>query len=146
MFRPAAKLVAVVLVPVACVNLWFGSNFGILVTELQPMKISAAEALWETRSRRRSRSSRSAGSRRATRRRASLSQIPGLLSFLSTGSFDGKVVGPEPSSTAVRADVRPRHYVPPVEAIYWSMRGMAYLGSAVALVAVIGAFLYWRRG
>ena len=39
----------------------------------------------------------------------------------------------------------PGNYVPPVEAIYWSMRGMAYLGSAVALVAVIGAFLYWRR-
>ena len=47
-FRPAAKLSLIVLVPVACVNLWFGSNFGILVTELQPMKISAAEALWET--------------------------------------------------------------------------------------------------
>ena len=29
-------------------NLWFGSHFGILVTSLQPMKISAAEAQWKT--------------------------------------------------------------------------------------------------
>src|SRR4029077_3224498 len=37
------------------------------------------------------------------------------------------------------------NYKPPVEAIYWSMRGMAYAGSAVARVAVGGASLYWRR-
>ena len=48
LFRPAAKLALIVLVPVACINLWFGSHFGILVTELQPMKISAAEAQWDT--------------------------------------------------------------------------------------------------
>jgi cytochrome d ubiquinol oxidase subunit I len=37
------------------------------------------------------------------------------------------------------------NYEPPVEAIYWSMRGMAYAGSFVALVAVVGAFLAWKR-
>ena len=35
-------------------------------------------------------------------------------------------------------------YLPPVRTIYWSMRGMAYAGSFVALVAIVGAFLYWR--
>src|SRR6478752_3717488 len=48
LFRPAAKVALIVLVPVSCFNMWFGSHFGILVTELQPMKISAAEALWDT--------------------------------------------------------------------------------------------------
>ena len=47
LFRPAAKVALIVLVPVACFNMWFGSHFGILVTELQPMKISAAEAQWK---------------------------------------------------------------------------------------------------
>ena len=46
-FRPAAKVALIVLVPVSCINLWFGSHFGILVTSLQPMKISAAEAQWD---------------------------------------------------------------------------------------------------
>ena len=43
-FRPAAKVALIFLVPVACFNLGFGSHFGILVTRLQPMKISASEA------------------------------------------------------------------------------------------------------
>src|SRR5206468_553665 len=47
-FLPATKVALIVLVPASCLNLWFGSHFGILVTELQPMKISAAEALWNT--------------------------------------------------------------------------------------------------
>ena len=70
-------------------------------------------ALGHRASRRRSRSSRSAASRRATRRRASLSTIPGLLSFLATGSFNGKVVGPEPAQQAVRAAYGPGNYIPP---------------------------------
>src|SRR5690349_8630420 len=33
-FLPATKVALIVLVPAACVNLWFGSHFGILVTKL----------------------------------------------------------------------------------------------------------------
>ncbi len=47
-FRPAAKLALIVLVPIASLNLMFGSAFGILVTDLQPMKIAASEAQWDT--------------------------------------------------------------------------------------------------
>ncbi len=39
----------------------------------------------------------------------------------------------------------PGNYMPDVEVIYWSMRAMAYGGSFVALMAVVGAFLYRRR-
>jgi cytochrome d ubiquinol oxidase subunit I len=35
-FRPAAKVALIVLVPVSCVNLWFGSHFGILVRSSSP--------------------------------------------------------------------------------------------------------------
>src|SRR5205814_1681891 len=48
LFRRAAKLALIVLLPVAAVNLWFGSHFGIYTTKHQPMKISATEALWDT--------------------------------------------------------------------------------------------------
>ena len=37
------------------------------------------------------------------------------------------------------------NYMPPVRTIYWSMRGMVYAGSLVALVALVGAFLLWKR-
>ena len=36
-------------------------------------------------------------------------------------------------------------YLPPVEAIYWSMRGMAYAARSSRCVAVVGAFLLWKR-
>ena len=38
----------------------------------------------------------------------------------------------------------PGDYIPPVEAAYWGMRIMAYLGTLVFLVAAVGAFLMWR--
>ena len=46
--QAGAKLALIVLVPVSAFNLWFGSHFGILVTEQQPMKIAATEAQWDT--------------------------------------------------------------------------------------------------
>src|SRR5262249_17088575 len=71
--------------------------------------------------------------------------IPGMLSFLATGSFKSEVVGLTELNQQEQQQFGPGNYIPPVEAIYWSMRGMAYAGSLVALVAVIGAYLYWRR-
>ena len=125
-FRAAAKVALIVLVPVSCVNLWFGSHFGILVTELQPMKISAAEALWKTQQPARL---LAVPDRRlhASDPTPSFSiEIPGLLSYLSTGSFNGKVVGLDELNKQYEAMYGPGNYEPPVEAIYWSMRVMAY--------------------
>jgi cytochrome d ubiquinol oxidase subunit I len=144
-FLPAAKVALIVLVPVSCFNLWFGSNFGILVTELQPMKISAAEALWNTQQPASFSLFQVGGFTESNETPSFSIEVPGLLSFLSTGSFHGKVVGLNELNKQYEQLYGPGNYMPPVEAIYWSMRGMAYAGSLVALVAVVGAFLYWRR-
>jgi cytochrome bd ubiquinol oxidase subunit I len=144
-FLPAVKVALIVLVPAACVNLWFGSHFGILVTKLQPMKISAAEALWNTQQPA-SFSLFQIGGFTQSDETASFSiSVPDLLSFLSTGSFNGKVVGLNQLNQQYERMYGRGNYEPPVRAIYWSMRGMAYAGSLVALVAVVGAYLYWRR-
>ena len=92
-FMPAAKLALIVLVPVACFNMWFGSHFGILVTELQPMKISGAEALWETEQPASFSLFQIGGFTKEDQTPSFSIEIPGLLSYLSTGWFDGKVVG-----------------------------------------------------
>src|SRR5215831_14757342 len=135
LMMPAAKLALIVLVPVACFNLWFGSHFGIYVTEFQPMKISAAEALWET-AQPASFSLFQIGGFTASDPTPKFSiEIPGLLSFLSTGSFHGTVVGLNELNQQEVEQFGPGNYKPPVAAIYWSMRGMAYAGSIVALVA-----------
>jgi cytochrome bd ubiquinol oxidase subunit I len=68
-----------------------------------------------------------------------------LLSYLSTGSFSGQVQGLNELNKEYVAMYGRGNYEPPVRAIYWSMRGMAYAGSFVALVAILGAVLMWKR-
>jgi cytochrome bd ubiquinol oxidase subunit I len=70
--------------------------------------------------------------------------VPKLLSFLATGSFNGKVEGLNQLQKDEQRQYGRGNYIPPVELVYWSMRVMAYLGTLVFLVAGIGAFLYWR--
>jgi cytochrome bd ubiquinol oxidase subunit I len=145
-FKRAAKLALIVLVPVAFVNLWFGSHFGILVTKLQPMKISAAEALWDTCSGHCSFSAFQIGGFTKQDPTPSFSiEIPDVLSYISTGSLSGEVKGLSQLNAQYVKAYGPGNYEPPVEAIYWSMRVMAYAGVFVALVALLGAFLYWKR-
>jgi cytochrome bd ubiquinol oxidase subunit I len=144
-FRPAAKVALIVLVPVSCANLWFGSHFGILVTNLQPMKISASEAQWKDCTRCAFSLFQIGGFKESDESPTFSIEIPGMLSYLATGSFNGKVTGLTELNDQYRATYGPGNYEPPVEAIYWSMRGMAYSGSLVALVAIIGAFLFWKR-
>jgi cytochrome d ubiquinol oxidase subunit I len=144
-FKRAAKLALIVLVPVSCMNLWFGSHFGILVTELQPMKISAAEAQWETCTYCSFSLFQVGGFTEQDETPRFSIQIPDLLSYLSTGSLGGKVQGLNELNAQYVATYGKGSYLPPIEAIYWSMRGMAYAGSLVALVALLGAFLYWKR-
>jgi cytochrome d ubiquinol oxidase subunit I len=144
-FRPAAKVALIVLVPVACVNMWFGSHFGILVTSLQPMKISAAEAQWSDCQKCAFSLFQIGGFTESDETPSFSIEVPGLLSYLSTGSFNGKVTGLTELNNQYVARYGRGSYEPPIEAIYWSMRGMAYAGSLVALVSVLGAFLMWKR-
>jgi cytochrome d ubiquinol oxidase subunit I len=145
LFRRAAKLALIVLVPVSAFNLWLGSHLGIVVTEYQPMKIAATEALWDTE-KPASFSLFQIGGFTVDDETPSFSiEIPRLLSFLADGSFSGGVQGINPlQSEYERRFGRNESYIPPVRTAYWSMRVMAYLGSLVFLVAALGAFLYWR--
>jgi cytochrome bd ubiquinol oxidase subunit I len=144
-FRPAAKVALIVLLPVSCINLWYGSHFGILVTQLQPMKISAAEAQWSDCQKCAFSLFQIGGFTQSDETPSFSIEVPGLLSYLSTGSFNGKVTGLTELNNQYRAKYGPGNYEPPIEAIYWSMRGMAYAGSLVALIAIVGAYLMWRR-
>jgi cytochrome d ubiquinol oxidase subunit I len=145
LFRRAAKLALIVLVPVSAVNLWFGSNFGIVTTQLQPMKIASTEAQW-TNCQPCAFSLFQIGGFTADDETPSFSiQVPRLLSFLATGSFGGEVQGMNALQAQQEQQYGPGDYIPMVRATYWSMRVMAYLGTLVFLVAALGAVLYRRR-
>ena len=145
LFRRAAALALIVLVPVSALNLAVGSRFGIVATDLQPMKISAAEALWESEQPAGFSLFQIGGFSQSDPDPSFDLEVPRLLSFLATGTFSGKVEGLNQIQAQYEQQYGPGDYIPPVRAAYWAMRVMAYLGTLVFLVAAIGAFLY-RRG
>jgi cytochrome bd ubiquinol oxidase subunit I len=145
LFRLAAKVALIVLVPVSAFNLWFGSHFGIYTTEYQPMKIASTEAQWDN-CQPCSFSLFQVGGFSQDDQTPSFSiQIPRLLSFLATGSFSGGMQGiDEIQQQYERQYGRGTSYIPPVRTTYWAMRTMAYLGTLVFMFAALGAFLFWR--
>jgi cytochrome d ubiquinol oxidase subunit I len=146
-FLRAAKVALIVLVPVAAINLWFGSHFGIQTTQAQPMKIAATEAQWDTCQPCAFSLFQIGGFTESDQKPSFSIEVPRLLSFLATGSFNGKVQGITPVQNQERQqNHNPNgNYKPPIESVYWSMRAMAYLGTLVFLVAITGAWFYRRR-
>jgi cytochrome d ubiquinol oxidase subunit I len=144
LFRPVVKLSLYIAIPISTLTLLVGSEFGVALTGPQPMKIAAAEALWESEQPA-SFSLFQIGGFSAEDPVPSFSlEIPYLLSFLATNSFTAEVEGMNPVQDAARTKYGPGNYIPDVKLAYWSMRGMAYLGSLSAAIALLGGFLYWR--
>ncbi|MGZ6563146.1 MAG: cytochrome ubiquinol oxidase subunit I [Solirubrobacteraceae bacterium] len=71
--------------------------------------------------------------------------IPRLLSWMGTGSFDGKIQGLNQLQAQEQKQYGPGNYMPSVELMYWSMRVMAMLGVWMFLVAAVGSWLYRKR-
>ena len=123
-------LALIVLVPVSILNLAVGSRFGIITTDVQPMKIAAAEALWDTQDPA-SFSLFQVGGFSSEHPDPSFQiAVPGLLSFLATGSFKEPVQGLNQIQAQYEQRYGPGNYVPPVRPAYWAMRVMAYGGVA----------------
>ena len=144
-FRHAAKLALIVLVPVSVVNLGVGSHLGVVITDYQPMKIAATEAQWETCQPCAFSLFQIGGFSKDDQTPSFDIAIPHLLSLLATDSWNGEVQGMNEIQAQYEQQYGPGNYSPPSRTIYWSMRIMAYLGTLVALVALVGAFLY-RKG
>jgi cytochrome d ubiquinol oxidase subunit I len=64
---------------------------------------------------------------------------------MATGSFNGQVQGLNELQSQEQSKYGTGNYIPNVEVIYWSMRVMAFAGVLMFLVAVVGAWLYWKR-
>jgi cytochrome d ubiquinol oxidase subunit I len=144
LFRRAAKLALIVGIPASAFNLWLGSHLGIVITEYQPMKIAATEALWETEQPAAFSIFQIGGFTKEDQTPSFDIEIPKLLSFLATGSFNGKVQGINPLQAQEEGDYGRGNYTPAVETVYWSMRVMAYLGSLLFLILALGGLFYWR--
>jgi cytochrome d ubiquinol oxidase subunit I len=114
-----------------------------VMTEQQPMKMAAAEALYQTSSPA-SFSLFTIGSLDGSEELWSL-RVPGVLSFLATGSLDGQVEGINDLQARYEQLYGPGGYAPNVPVSYWSFRFMIGLGVLVALFALVGLWLTRRR-
>jgi cytochrome d ubiquinol oxidase subunit I len=143
-FRAAAKLAIIVVLPVSIVQLGWGSEFGVAVTDAQPMKIAATEALWDTEQPASFSLFQIGGFTEDDQTPSFSISIPGLLSFLATNSFNGQVVGMNELQSQAQQQYGQGSYIPDVRLVYWSMRVMAYLGTLSVLLALWGAWLLHR--
>ena len=133
------------MLPVSFIQLGVGSEFGVAVTDVQPMKIAATEALWDTEEPAAFSLFQIGGFTESDQTPSFDIEIPGLLSFLATNSFKGEVVGINELQSQAEQQYGPGNYVPDVRLVYWSMRVMAYLGTLMVLLALWGGWLLRRK-
>ena len=145
LFRRAAMLALIVAVPATLIQLSVGNRFGEAVTSQQSMKIAASEAQWNT-CQPCGFSVFQIGGFSAQHPDPSFSiVIPRVLSWMGTGSFDGKIEGLNQLQAQEQKQYGPGNYMPRIRLMYWSMRVMAMLGVFMFLVAAVGAWLYRKR-
>jgi cytochrome bd ubiquinol oxidase subunit I len=145
LFLRAAKLALIVAVPVTLLQLVVGNRFGEAVTSAQSMKIAASEAQWDTCQPCSFSLFQIGGFTQDDPTPSFSIQVPRLLSYMATGSFEGEVQGLNELQAQSESSFGPGNYMPNIRVIYWSMRVMAYAGMLMFLVAAVGAWLYRRR-
>jgi cytochrome bd ubiquinol oxidase subunit I len=143
-FRPAAKVALIVAVPVTFLQLIVGNRFGEAVTSAQSMKIAASEAQWNTCDPCGFSLFQIGGFTEQDETPSFSITVPRVLSYMATGSFNGQVQGLNQLQKQERRKYGRGNYMPNVRVSYWSMRVMAYMGLLMLLVAVVGAWLYWK--
>lgn len=138
-YRTAAKVGAWMLVVSGILVFVTGDAQGKVMTDVQPMKMAAAEALYET-SQPASFSIFTIGTLDGSQEVFSI-RIPYLLSFLATGDFNGKVEGINDIQARYVEQFGPGDWTPNIPVTYWTFRLMMGTGGLAALVAV---WFLWR--
>ena len=109
------------------------------MVKVQPMKMAAAEALWE--------SADPAPMSLFTiasvpeQRDLFVLKVPGALSFLAYNRFSGEVKGIKDLQAAAAAKYGPGNYIPDVFMAYWTFRAMVGAGMLMILLALLGMYL-----
>ncbi|MGZ8624660.1 MAG: cytochrome ubiquinol oxidase subunit I, partial [Actinomycetota bacterium] len=114
-----------------------------LMTKQQPMKMAAAEALWETEEGA-GFSLFAIGDVENGRNHVNV-QLPNLLSVLSTNTWDGEVRGINDIQAEYAQTYGPGSYVPAVGVTYWTFRVMVGAGLVMILLCAVGLW-HVRRG
>lgn len=113
------------------------------MVQTQPMKMAAAEALWESQDPA-SFSLFTIGDMK-NRRDVFAIRIPRLLSLLAYNQLSGEVKGINNLQAEYEAKYGPGDYVPPAIIPYWTFRIMVGAGTLMFILALLALYLLWRE-
>ncbi len=141
-FSKAARVAVVVTLITAVGTILLGDNQAKQMETQQPMKMAAAEALYNTQS----------GASFSLLTIGDLSgnpvfqiRVPHILSVLATNTWDGKVQGINQLQKQAAAKYGKGSYVPVIWVLYWSFRIMVGLGILLLLLGGAGLWLMRKR-
>jgi cytochrome bd ubiquinol oxidase subunit I len=138
-FRPSLKLALVTVLVASLGVIITGDLQARLMTQQQPMKMAAAEALYDTVAPA-SFSLFTVGSLDGSQEEFSI-RVPKVLSFMATGSFDGQVEGINQLQATERQHYGPNDYRPNIPVSYWTFRLMIGFGFLMLLLSAAGLWL-----
>ncbi len=142
-FRPAVRFGLFGLLIGSILVIISGDLLAKVMTDVQPMKMASAEALFET-SAPASFSIFTIGSLDGSTEVFSI-RVPGVLSFMATESFTGEVEGINNVQQRFEELYGPGDYRPNIPVTYWMFRLMMGAAGAMLLVSIVGLWLT-RKG
>jgi cytochrome d ubiquinol oxidase subunit I len=119
-----------------------GHFLGQTMVEVQPMKMAAAEALWETEQPA-SFSLFAIGDKENARNSVNVA-VPSVLSFLSCNNFDCEVQGINDLQAEMVEKHGPGDYIPNLFITYWGFRVMVAAGTLMILIGALGLWFHWK--
>ena len=141
-FRRSFRIAAVYALVATLAVMVVGHGQAQYMIRIQPMKMAAAEALWETENP--APMSLFTWGNEREKKDVWAVKVPGLLSFLAYNRFEGEVIGIREIQAAYEQQFGPGDYTPPIKWTYWTFRGMAGAGTAMLLLAAWALLAAWR--
>jgi cytochrome d ubiquinol oxidase subunit I len=143
-FRPAIRLAIPVVFVATIITIFIGHTQAQYMTTVQPMKMAAAEALYNTESGASFSLFAVAPFEHNPGRSTFDIAIPHGLSILATNSWDGTVQGVNDLNREYQQKYGPGDYTPIIGVTYWSFRIMTGIGFLCFLLSAYGLYLLWR--
>ncbi len=142
LFKTSFKWAAITGLIAAAAVAGIGHVQGQHMIKTQPMKMAAAEALWESEDP----ASFSVFSIIDEKKRENdySIRIPNVLSFMAYNSMEGEVKGINDLQEAYKQTYGPGEYIPPVTISYWTFRIMVGAGFLMIFLAALGLWQVWR--
>jgi len=140
-FRASFKLGLVWTIVCLFLQMGSGHAYTQFIAKAQPMKLAAAESLWETTTSAPFAIAAVIDEQNKTNK-AEL-KIPVMLSILANNDPNSTVKGIKDLEQEYIAKYGPGNYIPPVTPVFWSFRIMVAAGSLMMLIVLAAGFLWW---